>query len=242
MDILNHTIFAILGYRLSLLELAGVLSGFAAVYLAFKEKPVNFLFGLVNNVIYFVLFFQYRLYSVMLLQIVYFIFSIYGYYYWKHPKKEESDVKNEQRIRILKWNERLLYIVIILIAGYIWGWAVIKLQARFPEYFDPPAYPWLDAELTMASIAGQWLLSRKIWDNWPLWIIVDTISWILYASMGIYFTSALYAVYALIALSAVVEWQKTYRKYICLNRSENAKLDSDFVGHEADLSDNSKLN
>lgn len=213
MDLLNQTLFTLWGYPLSVLEFAGVITGLAAVYLASKAKSVNFLFGMMNNFFYFILFFSFRLYSVMLLQIVYFIFSLYGYYHWKHPKKGQNDQNNEQKIRILKWKDRILYIVLILLAGIIWGWFVIKMQMVFPEYFDPPAYPWLDAILTMGSVAGQWLLSRKFWDNWPLWIVLDIISCMLYAYMGIFFTSILYGIFSVIALKAMLDWMRIYRKY-----------------------------
>lgn len=213
MDVLNHTLFTLWNYPLSVLELIGVLTGFAAVFFASKAWSVNFLFGIVNSVAYFLLYFEYRLYSVMLLQIVYFIFSIYGYYHWKHPKPEDADNNKEQKILMLTTKARLWYAILIVLAGLIWGWCVIHLQARFPMYFEPPAYPWLDALLTMGSIVAQYLLSRKVWDNWPIWIVIDGISTILYAGMGMFFTSVLFGVFTLIAIRAQFDWKKTYGKY-----------------------------
>jgi len=213
MDELNYTLFTWWNYPLSVLELVGVLTGLAAVIFASKAWPINFLFGLINSLVYFIFYFQYRLYSVMLLQIVYFCFSIYGYYYWKHPKPDDADKNKEQKIRILTLKQRLNYGVGIILSGVIWGWCVIHLQAGFPEYFEPPAYPWLDAILTMGSVIAQYLLSRKIWDNWILWMIVDGISVLLYAFMGMFFTSILFGVFTLIALRAQFDWKKTYEKY-----------------------------
>jgi nicotinamide mononucleotide transporter len=213
MEGLNYTLFTLWGYPLSVLELVGVLTGFSAVLFASKAWAVNFLFGLVNAVAYFILYFQFRLYSVMLLQIVYFSFSIYGYYYWKHPKPEDADGKQEQRIRLLSNKERLIYVGTILLAGLFWGWSVIHLQARFPQYFDPPAYPWLDAMLTMGCVVAQYLLSRKIWDNWPIWIVMDGVSTVLYASLGMFFTAILFGVFTLIAIKALFEWKKIYEAY-----------------------------
>jgi nicotinamide mononucleotide transporter len=213
MEELNYTLLTLWGYPLSVLELVGVLTGFAAVFFASKAWAVNFLFGLVNAVAYFLLYFQYHLYSVMLLQIVYFSFSIYGYYHWKHPKAGEADGKQEQRIGMLNWRVRLLWIVGILVIGAGWGWAVIHLQARFPHYFAPPAFPWLDAILTMGSVVAQYLLSRKIWENWILWIVLDSFSTVLYAYLGMVFTSVLFATFTIIALKAVFEWKKIYEAY-----------------------------
>lgn len=213
MDVLNHTLFTIWDYPLSVLELIAVLTGFAAVFLASKAWSVNFLFGIVNSVAYFLFYFQYRLYSVMLLQIVYFSFSIYGFYHWRHPKPENADTNKEQKISRLTGKQRVRYLVIIILSGLAWGWCVIHFQARFPEYFEPPAYPWLDAVLTMGSLVAEYLLSRKVWDNWPLWVILDSTSTVLYACMGMMFTSVLFGVFTIIAIRAQFEWKKVYEKY-----------------------------
>ena len=213
MDVLNYTLFTLWDYPLSVLELIAVLTGFAAVFLALKASSVNFLFGLVNSIAYFLLYFQYRLYSVMLLQIVYFSFSIYGFYHWRNPKAEDTDKNKEQKIKRLTGKQQIKYLVIIFLSGLVWGWCVIHFQARFPQYFDPPAYPWLDAILTIASLVAQYLLSRKILDNWRLWIMVDGISTLLYACMGMIFTSVLFGVFTMIAIRAIYEWKKIYEKY-----------------------------
>jgi len=213
MDVLNHTLFILWGYPLSVLELIAVSTGFAAVLLASKARSVNFIFGLVNSVAYFLLYFQFRLYSVMLLQIAYFSFCLYGYYHWRHPKPNEADQNNEQKIQKLTGGQRLRFLVAILVSGLLWGWCVIHFQARFPQYFDPPAYPWLDALLTMGSLVAQYLLSRKYWDNWILWVIIDGLSTILFAYMGMFFTSVLFGVFTIIAIRAQYEWRKTYENY-----------------------------
>jgi len=213
MDILNYSLFTLWGYPLSVLELIAVLTGFAAVLLASKARSVNFLFGLVNSVAYLLLYFQYRLYSVMLLQIVYFSFSLYGFYHWRHPKQNETDQNNEQKILMLTSRQRVQFLLAIMVSGLIWGWCVIHFQAHFPQFFDPPAYPWLDAMLTMGSLVAQYLLSRKVWDNWPLWVVLDGLSAILYAYMGMIFTSVLFGVFTIIAIRAHYEWKKTYENY-----------------------------
>jgi len=213
MEGLNYTLFTLWGYPLSVLELVGVLTGFASVFLASKAWAVNFLFGMVNSVAYFLLYFQYHLYSVMVLQLFYFSFSIYGYYHWKHPKAEEADGKQEQRIGLLSWKSRIYWIVGILAIGSLWGLGVIHFQSKYPQYFEPPVFPMLDAILTMGSVVAQYLLSRKIWENWILWIVLDGFSMVLYASLGMVFTAFLFGSFTLIALKAIVEWKKIYEAY-----------------------------
>lgn len=213
-------LFSIWGHSMSLLELIGLISGLAAVYLASKALSVNFLFGLLNNVVYFVVFYQAHLYSAMLLQTVYFLFSLYGYFHWKHPAPGQEGKNRELRIRRLNKGRWALVIVIVLVFGGLWSEGIIYFQSRFPEYIDPPAFPRLDALLTVASITGQFLLSRKVMDNWIIWIVVDVLSTALYAYMGLFFTALLFAIFTLIALRAVVDWNKQYKQQD-ENRKEN---------------------
>lgn len=205
-------LFSIWGHPMSLLELIGLISGLVAVYLASKALSVNFLFGLLNNVVYFVIFYQAGLYSAMLLQTVYFVFSLYGYFHWRHPAPEQQGKNRELRIRRLNKSQWALVIAIILVLGGLWSEGVIYLQSRFPSYIDPPAFPRLDAVLTVASVTGQFLLSRKVKDNWIIWIVVDILSTALYAYMGLFFTALLFAVFTLIAIRAVLDWNKQYKQ------------------------------
>jgi nicotinamide mononucleotide transporter len=94
------------------------------------------------------------------------------------------------------------------LTAIIWGFFVIKLSGKFPQYIEKPAFPLIDALLTMASIAGQILLTRKKIDNWLIWILVNIASVVLYSVIGIYFTSILYAIFLLIAVKAFYEWKR----------------------------------
>ena len=62
------------------LEIIAVVFGFVAIWLAAKGKVVNFGIGLVNCVLYMVLFGRVGLYSAMILQGVYFVIDLYGLY------------------------------------------------------------------------------------------------------------------------------------------------------------------
>ena len=221
MSIQDVVLFSLWGHSMNLLELIGLVSGLVAVYLASRALSVNFLFGLLNNVVYFVVFYQAHLYSAMLLQVVYFSFSLYGYYHWKHPAPGQEGKNRELRIRRLNKSQWALVIVIVLVFGGLWSEGIIYFQSRFPEYIDPPAFPRLDAMLTAASVMGQFLLSRKVMDNWIIWIVVDVLSTALYAYMGLFFTALLFAVFTLIALRAIVDWNKQYKQQDEIKKENN---------------------
>ena len=74
-----HNIVATLwGYDLSYLELIGFITGFVSIYLAGKGHVLTFWIGLLNCAVFFSLFYQQHLYSMMLLQLVFASINIYG--------------------------------------------------------------------------------------------------------------------------------------------------------------------
>ena len=64
--------------------------------------------------------------------------------------------------------------------------------------------PYLDALPTVGSVAGQFLLGRKLIENWLVWLAVNVFSVGLFAIKGLWLTALLYAVFAVLS---VVGWQ-----------------------------------
>jgi nicotinamide mononucleotide transporter len=56
------------------------------------------------------------------------------------------------------------------------------------QYTDA-SLPYLDATLAVASLIAQWFLSKKILENWIIWISVDIFSIGMYWYKGLYVTA-----------------------------------------------------
>ena len=68
--------------------------------------------------------------------------------------------------------------------------------------------PWLDSFTTALSIVGMWMLARKYVEQWFAWIFVDIVCCGLYIYKDLYFTSALYGLYSIIAIFGYFKWKK----------------------------------
>ena len=70
----------------------------------------------------------------------------------------------------------------------------------------------LDAgnEFHVSIPAADLLMQRKV-DNWPFWILVNTIAVPLYASRELYLTSFLYGLYWINAIVAWIWWRRLAR-------------------------------
>ncbi len=187
------------------LEIIAVVFGVVAIWLASKGEVVNFGIGLVNCVLYGILFGREGLYSGMILQGIYFAINLYGLYSWRKPKAE---VDKGLKVMWLTMKERVVIVAVIVVAGVLWGMGV-KYGARLlPENIQEPQYPMVDAILTTASVVAQILLTRKKIDNWVIWVLVDVVYIGLFLMVGMYWTAGLYVVYTGIAVNAVKMWNE----------------------------------
>ena len=201
---ISNIFLQIFNYELSYLEFFAVITALAAVYVTSLGKVEGFYIGLVNNVLYFIFFYQHQLYSVMFLQVAYFTISSYGIYSWLKPDANKELLKIT-RLTTKQW---ILVSAAILLATVIWSSLVLWLSGKYPDHIEQPQYPYIDALITMISVCGQLILARKKIDNWILWMVVNGSSVILYAVIGIYFTSILCAVLLVIAIRAYITWNK----------------------------------
>ena len=186
------------------LEIIAVVFGVVAIWLASKGEVVNFAIGLVNCVLYGILFGREGLYSGMILQGIYFAINLYGLYSWRKPKVDDKELK----VMWLTVKESLVVVAVIAVTGVLWGMGVKWGAQLLPENIQEPQYPMVDAILTTSSVVAQILLTRKKIDNWVIWVLVDVVYIGLFLMVGMYWTAGLYVVYTGIAVNAVKMWNE----------------------------------
>lgn len=203
-DLFNlHTIaFTCWQYPVSYIELLGTLFGILSVYLASRANILTWPTGLLNELFLFLLFFQVRLYADMVLQVFFFITTLYGWYTWKNNR-------SARQITSLATRERLLWACLlgmaILPAGYLFAHLHHWWPAVFPEQ---AAYPYADSLVMLGSMAATFLLARKKIENWYCWIAVDLVATIIYWKKAIVFLSAEYLLFLLLATYGLFNWTK----------------------------------
>jgi nicotinamide mononucleotide transporter len=76
---------------------------------------------------------------------------------------------------------------------------------------DSPVPEW-DSFITSLSIIATWMLARKIYEHWYLWIIVNFVSAVLFMARGLYPTVFLYLIYGFMSFAGLMAWKKTILK------------------------------
>jgi len=184
----------------SALEWIATISGFICVYLAAKQNIWNWPISIISVLTYLYIFYDNKLYGDSVLQIYFLSTAIYGWYYWN--KRAHSD---EKPISSFNSKQMVLTIFVILIlAGFI-GLAL--------DHFTDTDVPYADGFCTATSFVAQFLMTRKVIQNWLLWVFVDICYIPLYLHKDLVLTSFLYLAFAIIAWRGYIDWRKTYRNF-----------------------------
>jgi len=183
-------------FQTSPLELIAVAFGLLYVWYMKKENILAYPFGMVNVLIYVYICFHSRLYAYAVINLFYFIMSVYGWYNWTRKSPDRSPLRVTLCTR-QEWIANTL--AAALFFGILWF-----LLSRFTD----SSVPVLDALTTSIYIIGMWLLARKKLENWIFWIIGDAVSVGLFAWEKLYFSSFQFLVFTVIAVLGYREWKR----------------------------------
>ncbi|MBX9731576.1 MAG: nicotinamide riboside transporter PnuC [Sphingomonas sp.] len=185
---------------MSTLELIAFMLGVINVTLVVRRSVWNYPFGLVMVVLYARLFFDAKLYSDALLQVFFFVVQLYGWWAWSRVSARAGTVMIDR----LGARARLGWAVGCVAAIIVWS--------SFVQRFTDASLPWWDASAAILSVAAQIMMSRRLIENWALWIVVDILSIGLYAAKGLWLTMLLYAVFLGLAIWGLIGWQHDARQ------------------------------
>lgn len=209
---IDFIIITLLNYPISLLELTGTLSGLLCVYLTAKEKISGWIFGIINAIFFFIMFYQVRLYSDMLLQIYYFIMSIYGFWKWSCPKLK-NDKKLHLKITKIEKKILILDLSIVLLATVSIGFLIKNIHLLLPLFFPNQAsFPFIDSFIAVMSINAQIFMTYKKRESWLMWVTVDIVALIIYFIKGINLVGIEYIVFGIISFFGFYNWNKSIKK------------------------------
>ncbi|MBB6050034.1 nicotinamide riboside transporter PnuC [Armatimonas rosea] len=181
---------------MSPLEIVATVFGLLSVALTVRQNIWCWPTGLVQVVLYIFIFYQAKLYSDSILQVLYVVFQFYGWWHWLHGGRERTSAP----VTRLRPQALSGWIVVGIIGSLLWG----SVMARFTD----AALPYPDAFVVVLSLVAQWLLTRKVLESWHFWIAVDVLAIGVYALKRLYLTSGLYAVFLVLAVLGLLAWKK----------------------------------
>ena len=184
---------------MNLIEALATIFGLLCVWLTTRQNVWCWPTGLVQVFLYIFVFYDAKLYSDMILHIIYVVMQIYGWYHWLHGGENAATLK----VSIL--GKRIAAWILVAIAGSVIG-------GFFMYHFTDAAAPFADAFIASSSLVAQWLMTRKNIESWYFWIAVDIIAIGVYWYKGLYFTVGLYTLFLVLCIIGLRKWQQSLRE------------------------------
>ena len=182
---------------MSAIEIGGAVFGLLAVWLTVRQNVWCWPTGLVNVALYAFVFFEAKLYADVGLQVVYFVLCALGWWRWLNPGAQ----RDELPVTRLPRTEAVALLGV--------GALGVAAMGTFLSTRTDAALPYWDSTTVEMSLIAQWLVTRKVLENWHLWIVADVLMVGIYFYKHLYVTTGLYVIFTLLAVQGLREWKRS---------------------------------
>lgn len=189
--------FTLWGSPATWLEIVAVVLGVWMVVCNMRVNPLAWPLAMLSSALYLLVFARSRLYGEASLQLVFIAVAGWGWWQWLRGTGDHGE---PLRVHVLRRAQRWQLAALCVAAWPLLGWLLDRATDT--------DVPYLDALPTVGSLVGQFLLGRKLVENWPAWVAVNAVSIVLFAYKGLWLTVLLYAVFLLMALAGWRTWAR----------------------------------
>lgn len=180
------------------LEIVAVVFGFLSVWYSKQNHIFVFPTGIISTSIFVYLLLKWGLLGDMMINVYYFIMSIYGWYIWTR----KVDAINETPITAWTKKDKQTSVGIAC-AAVIFVAAIYQIFDKWSSWVS-----YIDILTTAMFFVGMWLMAKRKVENWIFWIMGDVISVPLYFYKGFTFTSLQYLGFTVLAIYGYLAWKK----------------------------------
>jgi nicotinamide mononucleotide transporter len=191
------TAFTLWGSPTSWLEVAGFVLAVWMVACNMRVNPLGWPLAIASSLLYALLFAHSRLYGEAALQLFFVVVAGWGWRQWLRGRGGDGSALKVHRLN----RRRQALITCATLAAW-------PLLAHGLARFTDSDVPYLDALPTVASVTGQFLLGRKLIENWAVWLAVNLVSVALFGFKGLWLTALLYATFAVLSVLGWRAWSR----------------------------------
>jgi len=167
-----------------------------SILLAARNSVHTWWTGIVGCALFGVVFFLSRLYADTLLQLFFIGTSAWGWWHWLAGGGDGKALP----VTRVAWSRILLIMLAATAVAVGYGYVLW----RFTDAFAP----FVDSLILTLSVTAQFLLMYRKYESWWFWLIVNTLSVVLFGVRGLWVTASLYTAFWINAVIALVRWRR----------------------------------
>ena len=182
------------------LEFTAVFFAILYLILAVNQNILCWVAGIVSSILYFFIMQSAGLYMEAYLQIFYVFMGLYGWLQWR----KGNQIDNNFIVNTWSMLKHFYAISLILVLSVLSG-LLLK------SYTDA-ALPFFDAFVTWGAVVATYMVAKKLLENWIYWLVIDSISILLFISRDLFPTAFLFGLYIVIIFFGYKSWKKVLEK------------------------------
>ena len=187
--------------QFDLLQIFGVVLAITIITLDTRENVLARPLSLIGTTMSFFVYYPAGLYAKCILNCIYIVLNIYGWYQWLYGGKNKTPLQVSETVPGL--------LVTLVAGGLLVTWGLGKLLTLYSN----AALPYWDSLHTVMCLVAQWMLVRKKLETWILWTIADILYTVVCYYKGLYLFSGLHAFYIILAINGYRTWHQSYPRH-----------------------------
>ena len=169
-----------------------------------KQNILVYPTGIICTIITMYLMYKVSLLGHILVNLLYTLISLFGWWNWSRKKNDDLIVK-VSKFSFADLPKSLIIFFFIIVVAYL---LMIILQQILKVKLI------LDIFTSGIFVTAMWLMANKKLENWILWIIGNIITIPLFVSDKI-ILSIQYVIFTILAIQAYIQWKKAINKIDC---------------------------
>ncbi len=198
-DWLNSPAVVAFGVPTSWAEVLGFATGLLTVGLLVRQHILNWPLGVLNVLLLMVVFWTAGLYADAGLQIVYIVLGLYGWWAWLFGGQDRTRL-------VVRVTSRAEWLGLAVAGAVLTGGLCL-----FLDRLTGSTVPFADALTTALSLLATYGQTRKLLENWWIWITADLIYIPLYGYKGLWLTAILYVAFLVLCMLGLRSWRRALR-------------------------------
>ena len=192
-----------------IIEIVAVVTGLLSVWFSKKINVLVFPIGIISVFLYVFIFIKNELYANAVINFIYFLISVFGWWNWRKSTSQRDNETTSQRddgelkVTFLNGKENITVyslFTITFLSIVIFSNSVIATK--------------LDYITSAAGLIAMMLTSLKKVENWIFYLFADIVLIPLCIYNGLYLTSLQYVAYTILAIMGLISWSKEARQNV----------------------------